>query len=189
MPMYFTLGLNHIGGMAKASKQASMASKESNPSRPLSLAEAVIEPIDLPFTEAARALLKAGFLFTSHPLRPNQAYDLTVAQIDVLRTLAGAERDGLSCSEIADKTLITKGGITGILDRLEARGLIKRIPSRSDRRSVMVRLSAKGVELYRKLYPELARSSRYLLERAFNPAQMKEFSNLLQILNRSLETS
>ena len=51
-----------------------------------------------------------------------------MAQIDVLRTLAGAEAEGFSCSEIADKTLITKGGITGILDWLEAKGLIKRIP-------------------------------------------------------------
>ena len=173
--------------MVKESKEV-ISPKQSSPSGQLSLAERVIEPADRPFTEAARALLKAGFLLSNHPLRPNQAFDLTVAQIDVLRTLAGAEAEGFSCSEIADKTLITKGGITGILDRLEARSLIKRIPSRNDRRSMLVRLSAKGVELYRKFYPELARSNRYLLERAFNPEQMKEFSNLLDLLNRSLET-
>jgi MarR family transcriptional regulator, 2-MHQ and catechol-resistance regulon repressor len=166
-----------------------MPPKESGPSAPPSLAEQVLEPAERPFIDAARALLKAGFLFTNHPLRPNLAYDLTVAQIDVMRTLAGAEGEGLSCSEIADRTLITKGGITGILDRLEARGLIKRIPSRDDRRSVLVRLSAKGIELYRKFYPELARANRYLLERAFKPEQMKEFSKLLELLNRSLETS
>lgn len=166
-----------------------MPPKESGPSAPPSLAEQVLEPAEQPFIDAARALLKAGFLFTNHPLRPNLAYDLTVAQIDVMRTLAGAEGEGLSCSEIADRTLITKGGITGILDRLEARGLIKRVPSRDDRRSVLVRLSAKGVELYRKFYPELARANRYLLERAFKPEQMKEFSKLLELLNRSLETS
>ena len=153
----------------------------------LSLAEEVIEPADRPFTDAARALLRADFLLINHPLRPNQAYDLTVSQIDVLRTLAAAQGEGLTCSEIADRTLVTKGGITGILDRLEARGLIKRTQSRDDRRSVNVRLSAKGVELYRKFYPELARSNRYLLERAFKPEQMKEFSKLLEILIRSLD--
>jgi MarR family transcriptional regulator, 2-MHQ and catechol-resistance regulon repressor len=174
--------------MGKISNQA-IPPTQSVPSGQVSLAEQVIEPADRPCTEAARALLKAGFLLANHPLRPNQAYDLTVAQIDVLRTLAGAEGEGLSCSEIADRTLITKGGITGILDRLEARGLIKRIASSNDRRSVLVRLSAKGVELYRKFYPELLRSNRYLLERAFNPEQLKKFANLLDLLNRSLESS
>ncbi len=162
---------------------------KSGPSVQPTLAEQVDQPADQPFTDAVRALLKAGFLLINHPLRPNLAYDLTVAQIDVMRTLAGAETEGLSCSEVADRTLITKGGITGILDRLEARGLIKRMPSRDDRRSVLVRLSAKGVELYRKFYPELVRSNRYLLERAFKPEQMKEFNKLLELLNRSLETS
>jgi MarR family transcriptional regulator, 2-MHQ and catechol-resistance regulon repressor len=172
-----------------AAKELSMPQKESGPSARPPLVEQVVEPADRPFTDTARALLRAGFLLVNHPLRPNRAYDLTVAQIDVMRTLAGAEAEGLTCSEVADRTLITKGGITGILDRLEARGLIKRIPSRDDRRSVLVRLSAKGVELYRKFYPELARSNRYLLERAFKPEQMKELSRLLERLNRSLETS
>jgi MarR family transcriptional regulator, 2-MHQ and catechol-resistance regulon repressor len=165
-----------------------MPSKRSAPFAKSSLVEQVVESADRPFIDAVRALLKAGFLLPNHPLRPNLAYDLTLAQIDVLVALAGAEGESLSCSEIADRTLITKGGITGILDRLEARGLVKRIQSRDDRRSVMVRLSAKGVELFRRLYPELVRSNRYLLERAFKPEQIKEFSKLLEILIHSLET-
>ena len=175
--------------MVKVSNELIMRAKQYGPSEQVSLAEEVIEPAERLFTEVARALLKADFLFANHPLRPNHVYDLTIAQIDVLRTLAADEGGGLSCSEIADRTLITKGGITGILDRLEARGLIKRIQSRDDRRSVNVRLSAKGVELYRKFYPEFARSNRYLLERAFKPEQMKEFSKLLKILIHSLERS
>ena len=166
-----------------------MSSRESKPSSPLSLEAQMMEPADQPFIDAARALLKAEFLFANHPQRPYLAYDLTLAQMDVLIALARAEDASLSCSEIAERTLITKGGITGILDRLEARGLVKRIPSRDDRRSVLIRLSAKGVELFRKLYPELVRSNRHLLERAFKPEQVKEFSRLLELLIRSLETS
>jgi MarR family 2-MHQ and catechol resistance regulon transcriptional repressor len=174
--------------MIATTKDVVMPSRQSAASRQVSLVEQVIDPADRPFTDAVRVLLKAAFLLPNHPLRPNLAYDLTLAQIDVLVALAGAEGENLSCSEIADRTLITKGGITGILDRLEARGLVKRMPSRDDRRSVMVRLSAKGVELFRKLYPELARSNRYLLERAFTPEQLKEFSKLLGILIDSMET-
>jgi MarR family transcriptional regulator, 2-MHQ and catechol-resistance regulon repressor len=162
-----------------------MPQKRSRPSG-LTLAAKTLKPADLPFTEAGRALLKAGFLFLNHPERPYHRYDLTVSQIDVLVTLAGAEGASLNCSEIADRTLITKGGITGILDRLEARGLVKRIPSRDDRRSVLIRLSDKGVALFVKLYPELGRVNRVLLEKAFKPNEMKEFGRLLGVLIQSL---
>jgi DNA-binding MarR family transcriptional regulator len=166
-----------------------MRSKPSSLVERSSLASQLIQSDYQPFVDAARALIRAGFLFVNHPQRPYPAYDLSFAQMDVLIALAGTRGESLSCSEIAEKTLITKGGITGILDRLQARGLVKRIPSPDDRRSVLVRLSAKGVELFRKLYPELTHNGRSLFEKAFTPEQMKEFSKLLEVLVRSLETS
>jgi DNA-binding MarR family transcriptional regulator len=165
-----------------------MSPKRSELAERLSLAKQEIEADDQPFIDLARALLKAGFLFSNHPKRPYQAFDLNLSQVDVLAALANSGDASLSCSEIAEKTLITKGGITGILDRLEARGLVKRVPSRDDRRSVLISLTARGIELLRKLYPELVRGDRALFERAFRPEQMKEFSKLLALLIRSLET-
>jgi DNA-binding MarR family transcriptional regulator len=164
-----------------------MPTRQSSPSRPLSLAAQVTDAADQPFVDMARALIKAGFLFVNETERPYQSYDLTLAQMDVLSSLARTDGEPISCSEIAERTLITKGGITGILDRLEARGLVKRFPSSDDRRSVLVRLSGKGVELFRKLYPELAHSNRSILERAFKREQLKEFSHLLEVLIRSIE--
>jgi MarR family 2-MHQ and catechol resistance regulon transcriptional repressor len=164
-----------------------MPTKQSSPSRPLSLASQVTDAADQPFVDLARALLKAGFLFVNQTERPYQSYDLTLAQMDVLSTLARTDGESISCSEIAERTLITKGGITGILDRLEARGLVKRVPSSDDRRSILVRLSGRGVELFRKLYPELARSNRSILERAFKREQLKELSLLLEVLIRSID--
>jgi MarR family transcriptional regulator, 2-MHQ and catechol-resistance regulon repressor len=142
---------------------------------------------DLPFIDLSRALLKASFLFSIHPDRAYQSFDLTLAQVDVLMALGNAEGAILTCSEIAEKTLITKGGITGILDRLEARGLVKRSHSREDRRSVTVRLSAKGIELFRKLCPALARANRAIFEKVFQPEQQKEFGKLLHMLIGGLE--
>src|ERR1700688_4143343 len=159
-----------------------MPSKESSSPEQSSLITQVIQSGEQPFVDAGRALLKAGFLFANHPQRPYPRYDLTFAQVDVLGAVARAEGASLNCSEIAERTLITKGGITGVLDRLEARGLVKRIPSLDDRRSMMVRLSAKGVEWFRKLFPELVHSNRSLFEKAFKPDQMKEFSKLLELL-------
>jgi DNA-binding MarR family transcriptional regulator len=183
----FSLELNYMWHDYR-NRSAIMTPQPSSSARQLSLAEQVTQSADQPFIDAARALLKASFLFGNHPQRPYQTYDLSLAQVDVLTALARAENASLTCSEIAEQTLITKGGITGILDRLEARGLVKRTASPHDRRSVVVRLSAKGNEFFRKFYPELARSSRTLFEKAFRPEQMREFSKLLGLLVRSLET-
>jgi MarR family transcriptional regulator, 2-MHQ and catechol-resistance regulon repressor len=153
-----------------------------------SLVEQVTPPADLPFIDLSRALLKASFLFSVHPNRAYHAFDLTLAQVDVLMALGNTADASLTCSEIAEKTLMTKGGITGLLDRLEARGLVKRIHSREDRRSVRVRLSAKGIELFRKLCPALGRSNRAIFEKIFHPEQHKEFGKLLHMMIEGLES-
>jgi MarR family transcriptional regulator, 2-MHQ and catechol-resistance regulon repressor len=163
-----------------------MTSKPSGTAEQTTLAQ-VIEPEDQPYVDAARALIKVGFLFPNVAKSSYQTYDLNLAQVDVLVALAGAPGATLTCSEIAEKTLITKGGITGILDKLEARGLVRRMPSRDDRRSIPVRLTPKGVEFFRRFYPETVRAKRIILERVFQPEQMKEFVKLLGLLLRSLE--
>src|SRR5580700_6137463 len=94
-----------------------------------SLAEQPAQLEDTFFSDATRALVKAGFLISNRPNAPYHAYGLSLAEADVLATIARAPEGELNCSEIAEKTLITKGGITKVLDRLEARGLVKRIPS------------------------------------------------------------
>jgi hypothetical protein len=48
-------------------------------------------------------------------------------------------------------------------------------------------LSAKGIELVRKLYPELARSDQVLFERGLRPEQVREFAKSLDLLIRGLE--
>jgi DNA-binding MarR family transcriptional regulator len=174
-----------IHGMIIAARDK-MPTEQSNPTTQSSPVAYMMDPADQPFMHAARALLKAGFLFVNHPGRLYHGY-LTVPQVDVLTALADAEGASLSCSEIAERTLLTKDGITGILDRLEAKGLVKRIRSRDDRRGVLVGLSAKGGELFRKLFPELVRCNRSLFKKALKPEQLKELGGLLETLIRSLE--
>jgi MarR family transcriptional regulator, 2-MHQ and catechol-resistance regulon repressor len=116
-----------------------MTPKPSNSAGQPALAAQVTGPEDQPYIDAARAMIKAGFLFSNHRESAYQAFDLNLAQVDVLIALANAPESTLNCSEVAEKTLITKGGITGVVDKLEARGLMKRMACRDDRRSILVR--------------------------------------------------
>jgi MarR family transcriptional regulator, organic hydroperoxide resistance regulator len=77
-----------------------------------------------------------------------RAYDLSVPQCDVLTTLT--EREGISQQELAARLYVTKGNISGLVDRLVASGLVERRSLQSDRRSHAIHLTPAGRELARK---------------------------------------
>ena len=67
---------------------------------------------------------------------------LSIAQCDVLTTLT--EREGMSQQDLAQRLYVTKGNISGLIDRLEAAGLVERRSIASDRRSHAIYLTPDG---------------------------------------------
>jgi DNA-binding MarR family transcriptional regulator len=80
---------------------------------------------------------------------------LTPPQFDIVVTLGNT--DGMTFKELGSRTLITKGTLTGVVDRLEARGLVERLASPTDGRSTLVRLTRRGDRVFREVFePHLA---------------------------------
>ena len=71
-----------------------------------------------------------------------RAIDLSVPQCDVLTTLTEAE--GVSQQDLAKRLYVTKGNISGLLDRLERAGLVERRSTAADRRQYSIYLTAAG---------------------------------------------
>jgi len=71
-----------------------------------------------------------------------RSIDLSVPQCDVLSTLT--EKEGVSQQELAQRLYVTKGNISGLLDRLEQAGLVERRPTPGDRRQYAIGLTAEG---------------------------------------------
>jgi DNA-binding MarR family transcriptional regulator len=69
---------------------------------------------------------------------------LSVPQCDVLTTLTEAE--GVSQQELAKRLYVTKGNISGLLDRLEDAGLVERRSTETDRRQYAIYLTPRGRE-------------------------------------------
>ena len=107
-----------------------------------------------------------------------RALGLTPPQFDILATLGRTE--GLTFRQLGEQTLITKGTLTGIIDRLEARGLVIRVPSDADRRSTIVRLTAQGEVLFEQVFPAHV---AYLRDR-FNDWSQADFHGLERQLER-----
>lgn len=72
-------------------------------------------------------------------------HHLTLGQFDILATLRRAGRKGeLTPSQLLQAVMLSSGGMTSRLDKLEAAGLIERGPDPTDRRGVLVALTQKG---------------------------------------------
>lgn len=72
-------------------------------------------------------------------------HDLTVADFDVLATLRRRQgRTGINPSTLQGSVMISSGGMTKRLDRLESAGLLRRKPDPDDRRGVIVQLTRTG---------------------------------------------
>jgi len=91
-------------------------------------------------------------------------FDLNEGEFDVLATLrrAGAPFER-AAGELADHTLVTTGGLTKRVDRLEARGLVERRVEASDARKRLVRLTPEGRDVIdRAIAAHLANEQRLL---------------------------
>ncbi len=76
---------------------------------------------------------------------------LTLPQGDVIFTLGNS--DGMTFTEIGEKTLITKGTLTGVIDRLVMKKLVKRRVDKNDRRRIIVSLTRRGERLFESDFP------------------------------------
>lgn len=70
---------------------------------------------------------------------------LSIPQFDLLSTLT--EQEGISQSELAERLYVTKGNVSGLVDRLVQAGLVERRAIAGDRRSYAMHLTAEGRRL------------------------------------------
>jgi DNA-binding MarR family transcriptional regulator len=109
------------------------------------------------------------------------AFELSAAQFSVVASLAGEERK--SASDLCKVISYDAGAMTRMLDRLEAKGLIRRNRSPEDRRLVHLELTEEGRAAYPRMR-ELALGVANRFLRGFSKAEARQLEGLL---NRMLE--
>ena len=83
--------------------------------------------------------------------------------LDVLAQLYDAAGNGLRMQELEERSLFTRSGLTRLVDRIEAAGLVRREPVPGDRRGVRVVLTPEGRLRHDKAFVEHLR----VVEREF----------------------
>jgi DNA-binding MarR family transcriptional regulator len=141
---------------------------------------------DDPYLSLLRPLVEAYLAFYRVGNRHIQSLGLTPGQFDVIAELEGTK--GLTCAQLSEQTLTTKGTLTGVMDRLEHRGLIQRGQVGGDRRATRVHLTPKGIDAFQKVFPAHAKFMRPFFAQALNASEVQVAKRLLRRVRDSFNS-
>lgn len=92
------------------------------------------------------------------------------------------EHERLTISEIGRLTSLAKTSLTSMLDRMEAGGLLTRIPDRENRRQIFIQITEKA-KGYQAIYNKVSQQMNEIFYRGFSEAEITAFEdNLLRII-------
>jgi DNA-binding MarR family transcriptional regulator len=136
-------------------------------------------PLASPEQEAYLALQIAAHRVSDPWIRFLKAQGLTPGQYNVLRILRGAQPDGLTCGEIAERMITRDPDITRLLDRLEGRDWACRSRSGSDRRVIRTAITAKGLAYLKQLDAAIADIGADRIFTKLGKRRLKQLNELL----------
>ncbi|MDR0788534.1 MAG: MarR family transcriptional regulator [Gemmatimonadota bacterium] len=110
-------------------------------------------------------------------------HDITLTEFEILRVLR--LQGPLLLGEVQRRILVSSGGITYLVDRLEAKGLVVRQACERDRRARYAALTPEGDAFISRVLPEHVETIETLLG-ALNTGQQEEVSSLLMLLGRQI---
>jgi DNA-binding MarR family transcriptional regulator len=145
-----------------------------------------------PFSSPEQEILLGLLMAAARVVEPWARFLKTTAQLtnnqyNVLRILRGSHPAKLACSDIAERMIERDPDITRLIDRLETRGLVKRIRSRRDRRVVEVGIMDKGLALMRGLDAHVQRMPKALLGH-LGVERLRQLGSLLEAVISDLGT-
>jgi MarR family transcriptional regulator, 2-MHQ and catechol-resistance regulon repressor len=136
------------------------------------------------FLPVMRELVRAYQAFSAYSETHVRRFDLTPAQFDVIATLGNT--NGLSMGEIGEKTLITKGTLTGVIDRLIQKQLVLRDVPEDNRRNVIVQLTPQGRQIFAQSFPSHIAHLKERFDR-LQPVEIDALTTLLAQLKQAFQ--
>ncbi|MDX8497529.1 MarR family winged helix-turn-helix transcriptional regulator [Mesorhizobium sp. VK4C] len=102
-----------------------------------------------------------------------------LAWYDVLHELAEAGEGGLRPFELIDRVLLAQYNVSRLLARLEADGLVERLPVSDDGRGQTVRITASGRETRRRLWAVYGKAISELMGDKLSSEELETLAGLL----------
>ncbi|MFH1243695.1 MAG: MarR family transcriptional regulator [Pseudomonadota bacterium] len=127
---------------------------------------------------AIRRLIQAAEMYTKEL---NKKYKISAAQLNCL--LALKENGPLPPSQIAWHMMVQSSTVTGVVDRLEQKGLVSRSRNSLDRRVITINLTEAGLHLARNAPPPIQKKIVNGLKRLSEADKEHIFASLTTLTN------
>ncbi|WP_411679079.1 MarR family winged helix-turn-helix transcriptional regulator [Clostridium thailandense] len=114
-------------------------------------------------------------------------FKLSKTQFSALYRIHLAGDEGITLSALGDQMFVTRANITTLVDRMVARGLIKRITNESDRRSIKAVITNQGKEILQEVLPNNQVFSSEILNCLTSKEKERFHEFLLKIQNELIE--
>lgn len=134
--------------------------------------------------ESCVQMVRTNAKFMQRMRRVFSRYGVSGPQFDVLATLHREE--GIMQQELAARLLVTKGNVTGVVNRMEALGWIERRPDLDDRRTNRLYLAEQGKVLFAEVNSK-HEAVIYEVMAEFQPDDVQAFRCLLRKLEAAVE--
>lgn len=118
--------------------------------------------------------------------RVRDAVGLTFAQLEILVRIAEAGDAGMRMTDIADKLVVSRSGLTYQIGQLEKRGLVSRSPSIDDERSVIASITPAGGELVHTAAPHYVEVVKNLFLDHVTPRNLTVLADILDAVRDEL---
>ena len=109
-----------------------------------------------------------------------EQHGITLQQYNVLRILRGAGPDGLPTLTVGERMIEQTPGVTRLVDRLESKKLVDRVPCPKDRRRVFCRITPEGLALLQELDPPVNQADA----QAVSVLREDDLGTLIELLDR-----
>ena len=106
------------------------------------------------------------------------AHGLPLTQYEVLLYLDAAPDQRLRMTELARSVLLSQSGVTRLVDRLEARGLVVREPCPEDRRGLLARITDDGRKRLGEARPTHLAGIRRLFVQHFDDDELRRLADV-----------
>ncbi len=129
-------------------------------------------------------LARASATFGKMASENIRTFGLTESQFSVIECLG--HKGPLKLVVLSKKMLVSSGNVTCVVDNLEKQNLVERIPSKEDRRAIIVQLTSKGKDLFDKIF---IKHAKFITKIAgvLNDKEQETLASLLKKLGLSLK--
>lgn len=136
---------------------------------------------------AWQAFLKAHAVITRALERQLlETHHMLLAEYDVLVQLSQADGGALRMSQLADRVLLSRSGVTRLVERLERNGLVERVDCSSDARGSYAVLTKVGRQRLREAAPAHLESVRSLFADPLTEEQVEGLRQALELLDAAV---